>query len=319
MPEIGYPPDFKKHDDVVFAQADRPPFMWHRPQSLLDTLKKWNITGKGLRIGIIDDGYTPHPWLPKPVEVRNFTSSRTADSIGNHGEHVFGMIGGLMGIGLLPEADYFIAKGLGDNGSGQSNWLNACIRWCADNECHFINGSYGSSFADTGSRDAINYFYEKGGLLAHFAAGNGSYNGVNNSIIYPAKWDLGSTNGSYDADGTRSSFSAGGIQLDVLGAGGRVISTVSPRRDNPQPVAAFSGTSMGSPDNCTMSGAYTQRRRQVGLPDLKGPREWGNEYASLFERKAIKDGGAPGRDNYYGWGQFEKEAMIEGIEEPVGS
>lgn len=321
--DFGIPPDTVYHDDVVFQQSNVPPFMWHRYRKLLDTLDKFGIYGQYLRIGIIDTGYSPHPWLPRPKGVINYTNSgrgRSDVTARNfHGQHVYGIIGGLQGIGLLPAADYYIAKGLNDQGSGSTTWLNNCIRWCAQQKCHYVNGSYGGPQGSQDDIDAINTFYNAGGRLLHFAAGNANYNGRNNSIGYPAKHDMGSTNGSYNADGSRSSFSSGGKQLDIMGAGGRIVSTMPPTASEPKKMGQASGTSMGSPDVLAKTGAYDQRRRQVGLPDIIGYEAWNEEYRKLFDRKKIKDGGAPGRDNYHGWGQFMTEAIIEGIEEPIGA
>lgn len=312
------PPDHVIHD-ILFAQSATPPFMWHRPKTLLNLLEKLNITGKGLKIGIVDTGYTPHPWLPEPKGAKNFTDSRTVEARNPHGEHVFGIIGGLHGIGLLPEAEFYIAKGLNDRGEGDTTWLNNGIRWCADNGCHFLNGSYGGGSGSQDDKDAANYFYSKGGLNLHFAAGNANYNGRNNSIGYPAKWDMCSVNGSYNADGTRSSFSSGGEQLDIMGAGGAVVSTMPPSANNPTNMGAMSGTSMGSPDVTAHAGCLHLRRRQVGLPDIVGYKAWNTYHAELFERKRIKDGGSPGRDNYFGWGQFMTEAIMEEIKDPIGA
>lgn len=311
------PPDFKRHPELVFANSSTPPFMWHRPKELLDSLAALKIDGTGLKIGIIDDGYDlTHPHLPKPAGVRNFTNKGGPNDIvsrGQHGAHVAGIIVGLNGIGLLPKAEVYIAKGLGDDGSGATTWLNAGLRWLADQGCHFINGSYGGGGSGKEDLDTMDYCYSKGVFLLHFAAGNAGYNGRQNSIGYPANYGRCSVNGSYDADGSRSYFSSGGPKLQVLGAGGKVVSTVTGG------FAAFSGTSMGSPDVAAKTGAIHSARRMAGLPDIVGYEAWGKFYEELFTAKLIKDGGTVGRDSYYGYGQLMTEAIIEYIKQPTAA
>ena len=315
--QIGIPPDWEQHPEIVFPQSEAPPFMWHRQAAILRVAKMLESSNGFLKIGIIDTGYTPHKWLPEPQEVKNFTSDRTSNANNPHGEHVFGIVGGLMGIGLLPKAKFYIAKGLSDSGSGSTTWLNGAIRWMADMGVHFVNGSYGSSQSSPDDAAAQKYFYEVGvrnggGWLLHFAAGN-SGKGRGNTIGFPAKGGRCSVNGSYDANGDRSVFSSVGEQLQVLGAGGKVVSTV-PGDD----VGAMSGTSMGSPDVCAKTSLIAIARQQSGLPPLVGPEAWAKEYHRLFENKLIKDGGVPGRDNDNGWGQFTEAAITEHIDRLSG-
>lgn len=317
--KIGIPPDWKVHDDIVFQMADSPPEMWHRSGKLMDVAKRLEPGNEMLKIGVIDTGYTRHKWLNEPQEARNFTSDSSVDARNPHGPHVWGMIAGLMGIGLLPKVRMYIAKGLSDSGSGATTWLNNAIRWMADMGVHFVNGSYGSSQGSQDDIAAAKYFYEVGrrnggGYLLHFAAGNAGYNGGGSTIGYPAGHGLCSVNGSFDRDGGRSSFSSGGPKLQILGAGGNVISTIPGDR-----VQAMSGTSMGSPDQCVKSALLAIARQSVGLPPLYGPDEWAAEYRRLFEAKLLKDGGPPGRDNANGWGQFTTEAIVEHIDELTGS
>jgi len=316
MSHFHIPDDWVYHRDIVFAQ-DTIPFMWHRPKELLELLKVRNITGKGLKIGIVDTGYdVTHQYLPKPKAVANFTSSGGRDVVTDrqgHGSHVAGIICGLQGIGLLPEAEVYIAKGLGDDGSGSVTWLNNGLKWLADRGCHFINGSYGGPSGGQEDLNAIDYCYSKGVWLLHFAAGNSGYNGRTNTIGYPARHNRGSCNGSYDANGNRSSFGSGGIELQLLGAGGQVVSTVPGNK-----MAPMSGTSMGSPDVMAKTGAVAIARRMAGLPDIVGHKNWDEFYKELFAKKLIKDGHTEGRDTYWGYGQLMTEAIVDYIKDPLG-
>lgn len=315
---IGIPPDHVYHKDIRFSVADDPPYMWHRQGRLMQIAKMLESGNQLLKIGIIDTGHAKHKWLPEATDVFNFTNESTAEAGDPHGVHVWGIIGGLKGIGLLPFARFYIFKGLDSNGSGATSWLNGAIRKAADIGCHFVNGSYGSNQGSQDDIDACKYFYtvgrkNGGGLLLHFAAGNAGYNGKTNTIGWPAMTGLCSVNGSYDATGERSSFSSGGPKLQVLGAGGKIVSTVTGND-----MGVMSGTSMGSPDVCAKSGLISLARQAAGLPPLVGPDEWDTEYKRLFQKKLIKDGGEPGRDNYHGYGQFMEEALIEHVSELAG-
>ena len=317
-PIFTIPPDWEWDPNEQFPHSDNVPFMWHRHDELLEAFENAGITGEGLKIGIIDTGYSPHPWLPKPAGVRNFTpSGRGADDVtarNPHGQHVFGIIGGLHGIGLLPKAEYYIAKGLGDGGSGSSTGLNRCIRWLADQGCHFINGSYGGGGGSNDDIDAAEYFYNKGGLLIHFAAGNAGAG--RNTIGYPARHHRCSCNGSYDRNGDRSNFSSTGPQVDGLGAGGGIVSTMPPTPSQPNRMGTMSGTSMGCPDFLGKIGGIHQARRAAGFPDIVGYKAWHKEYKRLFDLDLIRDLGPQGRDNNNGWGRLITAKIIESINNP---
>ncbi|MEZ6097235.1 MAG: S8 family serine peptidase [Pirellulaceae bacterium] len=319
------PPDFRFHDEYSFAQADSPPYMWHRPDELLKVAKLLENGAEQLKIGIIDTGWSRHKWLPEAQEVFNETDDRSAFAGNMHGVHVWGIIGGLMGIGLVPKAKFYIFKGLDNSGSGASTWLNNCIRKAADVGCHFINGSYGSSQGTQDDKDALNYFYtvgrkNGGGLLAWLAAGNSGYNGRTNTIGWPARWNLGGTVSSYDSNGDISSFSSGGPGIHVAGAGGKIISTLPGKSESDEgtEVGVASGTSMATPDQLAKAALYCIARQAAGLPQLHGPDEWHDDFERLFNEKAIADGGQPGRDNWWGWGQFTTNTLVSEISKLAG-
>ncbi len=72
------------------------------------------ITGKGVRVAVIDEGIAPHSELDDAVKARrNFTAQRGAATVGEHGTHVAGIIRA-----VAPDAEirgYAVLSGGGSN------------------------------------------------------------------------------------------------------------------------------------------------------------------------------------------------------------
>lgn len=98
------------------------------------------LTGKGVRVGILDTGITPgHPDLRGRLKVfRNFSPAQEeapSDGFG-HGTHVAGTIAGGqssgVAIGVAPEADLIVARIFDGNGESTREKILEAMQWMAD-------------------------------------------------------------------------------------------------------------------------------------------------------------------------------------------
>ena len=197
------------------------------------------ITGKGVKIGIIDTGVAPHTDLDETRNV-NCTKDILLDKQG-HGTHVAGIIAMKKDnkgfVGIAPGVTIETFKALDNTGSGFNSDVARAIRLAVDSGCDVINMSLGGG-SDSSISRAVNYAYKKGVILV-VASGNESAN----EVSYPAAYSFCLAVGSVDKDMRKSWFSNAGTALDVVAPGSDILSCSHERNG----YVTMSGTSMATP------------------------------------------------------------------------
>jgi subtilisin family serine protease len=264
----------------------------------------WQRTmGQGVRVAVLDTGIDEnHPDLKDAIlDVRDFTGSRSgpADKQG-HGTHVAGTIGArrneLGVVGVAPGCDLLIAKVLGDDGTGQLDWVAEGLGWAHDQGARIASMSLGSPY-DSRLLMKLARMCSEAGMLLICAAGN---DGVPNSVGVPARYR--ETIGVAAVDGNKrlATFSSRGAQVDIAAPGVDILSCW-PRGG----YASLSGTSMATPFVSGVAALMLGAGRDVANVDVL--RE------SL--RLTADDSGPAGHDHGFGWGLIDPEEMLE-PEEP---
>lgn len=234
------------HDRLTVAEATERA-QWHVSDFGVLPVFARGHKGKGIKVGIIDTGidkvhFERGEFLGQIGEMRDFTGSPSGpwDMFG-HGSHVLGIPGAragneVGGVGLAPEATYFTAKGLGDDGFGLGHWIASAIRWQVSIGCHIINLSLGSANRDQGIIDAINEAVDSGVIVVAAAGNEGD-----NSQSWPAMHPLVISVAAIDRNRRAAPFSSPS-SVDVAAPGVEILSTYR----NGQ-FAVLSGTSMAAP------------------------------------------------------------------------
>jgi subtilisin family serine protease len=261
--------------DLARLPTSGPLGWWHRLAGI-NTLDPQ--AGAGIRVGVIDSGLGPHPYLDHIVPAGAFIDGAfqpgpeaTADVLG-HGSHVSGLIGarppagGADFAGLAPGADVFTARVFAPNkGANQGDIAVAIDAMVNAHEVDIINLSLGGQPSII-EYDAVLAAYGSG-TLCICAAGND----FGQAVLAPASYPLsvavsavgmpGTFPASNLANFTRPSqldrYGKGGLflpsyanigrQVTVTAAGSAVISTVPADESEPAPYADMSGTSMATP------------------------------------------------------------------------
>jgi minor extracellular protease Epr len=254
------------------------------------------ITGKGIKVAVIDSGVGPHKDLivTGGKSFVEYTESYSDDN--GHGTHVAGIISAennLMGvIGIAPESDIYALKAMDRNGSGFVSDLIEAINWSIENEMDIINLSLG--FEDIPENlDTINYLepyinkaYESG-ILIVAAAGNDYGSAVN----YPAKYNsVIAVSATINSEANNlASFSNIGPEIEVSAPGQNIPSTYLNNA-----YLEMNGTSMATP---FVAG-------QLAL--LKGlyPNDTTIQIREKL-RKHVLDIGIIGKDNEFGYGLIQ--------------
>ncbi|MCY8980054.1 S8 family peptidase [Bacillus halotolerans] len=254
---------------------------------------KEGLTGKNVKIAVIDSGISPHDDLSISggYSAVSYTSSYKDDN--GHGTHVAGIIGAKhngYGIdGIAPEAQIYAVKALDQNGSGDLQGLLKGIDWSIANGMDIVNMSLGTSSDSQILHDAMDKAYEKGVLLVAASGNEGNGKPVN----YPAAYSSVVAVSATDQHNQLAAFSTTGNQVEFSAPGTDITSTYLH-----QYYATGSGTSQATPHAAAMFALLKQR-------------DPGNTNVQLraLMQKNIVDLGIKGRDQQFGYGLIRYKAQ----------
>lgn len=285
-PIVEIPPDTVVND-AVYAMA---PSLWHLPPNVWGEVWK-KVTGKGVKVAVLDTGYTEHADGPKPIAERSFIPGERVLDRNGHGTHCAGTVLGRNGIGVAPGAELIVGKVLSDRGSGSSSGIAAGIRWATEVGADVISMSLGGGSSYGPTNQAIDAAFSKG-VLVNAAAGNSGFNG-RNTIGWPAKYQGALCCGAYRRDGQIANFSSGGRELDWACPGQDIISFST----NGSGYRSMSGTSMATPFGSGVLALIIELMRREGSPQFTAV-----DAVREFFKANMQDAGAPGFDQRFGHG-----------------
>jgi subtilisin family serine protease len=252
---------------------------WHQ---LVGLSRYTKGRGGGIRIGVVDSGVGPHPYLEHitsigaVIDAQYDPAPEAGRDVLGHGTHVSGIIaarpveGSGDYCGIADGAEVLSVRAFTPEGeTNQGDVAEAVDRLAIDKGVHLINLSLGGTQPSEIERDAlvaaVNF-----GTLCIAAAGNSfsrpvmypaAYNtavtvsAVGLAGVYPAgtmaaqslppQWDRFAPGGLFVAD-----FSNIGLETSCTAPGVGIISTVPARPEVVAPYRAMNGTSMAAPLVC---------------------------------------------------------------------
>jgi bacillopeptidase F len=249
-----------------------------------------NITGQGVRVGVIDTGIdATHPDLKDRLLLfKDFVNNKTEPYDDNsHGTHVSGTIAGGnasgTSVGVAPGAKIIMGKVFSSTGAASDSDLLKAMQWMADpdgnpeHQPQIVSNSWGSDAPD-GSKDPMDEplckaiaGWAKVGILAVFAAGNeGPDSGT---VGIPGACPQALTVGATDKNDDLAYFSSRGpstwksgaiIKPTVSAPGVDVISTIPGGG-----YKAYSGTSMATPHVAGLAALVVQAVPNVTIENVQ--------------------------------------------------
>lgn len=232
-------------------------------------------TGAGVRVAVLDTGFDlEHPdFAGRTITPTSFVTGESAQDGHGHGTHCIGTsCGGVSQdgrrYGVASEAEIYVGKVLGDQGSGSDAGILAGINWAVANECAIVSMSLGADVAEPhppytfAGRRAL----ERGTLIIAAAGNNADRPGNPGFVGAPANSPEIMAVGALDADLAIASFSARSLpgpggQVDLAGPGVAVYSSwLMPTRYN-----NISGTSMATPHAAGVAALWAQVTGRRGL------------------------------------------------------
>ena len=262
--------------------------------------------GEGAVVFVLDTAgtFADHPDLAENNLTefnKNLTNSPDRDAHG-HGTHCAGIIGGVDNaegvIGIAPRVGLVACKVLNDSGGGSYPWISQMIRYVADlpeagrlaGRRRIISLSLGGpagQLTPPHLREAIDHAIESGCFVVA-AAGNSGYRGGSSTVGAPGNYGPVITVASTDQPGDkRSTFSAGGREVDLAAPGGSIYST-----HHGGTYARLSGTSMACPQVAGVIALLLSLRTDIEHQDQ----------LAAFLAEHATDILAPGRDDESGAG-----------------
>ncbi|MGR2780381.1 S8 family serine peptidase [Bacillus subtilis] len=294
-------------NNVSFTAADSTDFkVLSDGTDTSDNFEQWNLepiqvkqawkaglTGKNIKIAVIDSGISPHDDLSIAggYSAVSYTSSYKDDN--GHGTHVAGIIGANhngYGIdGIAPEAQIYAVKALDQNGSGDLQSLLQGIDWSIANGMDIVNMSLGTTSDSKILHDAVNKAYEQGVLLVAASGNDGNGKPVNYPAAYSSVVAVSATNEKNQL----ASFSTTGDEVEFSAPGTNITSTYLN-----QYYATGSGTSQATPHAAAMFALLKQR----------DPAETNVQLREEMRRNIV-DLGTAGRDQQFGYGLIHYKAQ----------
>lgn len=274
---------------------------WH---SIIGTDEAYkDAKGEGVVVFVLDTTFkTAHPDLTPNLLLqyaKSFTNDTTDLDTNKHGIHCLGIIGASdneIGVrGVAPRVKLVPIRGLNNSGSGTMAWISSGIRYAADVDLGEYNGyqrilsmSLGASQGSADLKAALEYANSKN-VVCVAAAGNSGYNGINDTVNFPGGYeDLVITVASVGQNLKPSTFSSGGVAVDVAAFGEQIYSTYGENA-----YAKLNGTSMANPMVAGVCALIASKNRTI---------KFNTKIMEKHLEKFAKDVHTPGEDNYTGAG-----------------
>ncbi|MFB6725736.1 S8 family serine peptidase [Kribbella sp. NPDC056345] len=256
------------------------------PQIGAPTAWEAGLTGKGVKVAVLDSGYdATHPDLKdRVVATKGFTGDDVLDVIG-HGTHVASTVAGTGAAsdgkyrGVAPDADLLIGKVCGGRNC-ETSAIIAGMEWAANSGARVVNMSIGGGPSDGTDilSETLNKLTADTGTLFVVSAGNF---GAASTVSEPAAADAALAVASVTKSDGHSAFSSQGprfgdlaVKPDISAPGSRIVAAraantpLDPFAINAS-YAELSGTSMAAPHVAGAAALLAQAHPDWKAPQLK--------------------------------------------------
>ncbi|OIJ13040.1 hypothetical protein BKP37_11005 [Anaerobacillus alkalilacustris] len=297
----------RKNPEVIAVEEDQVVSMlqqtqnWGYDQILTPRSVQSGLTGKGVKVAIIDSGVSPHEDLSivGGASFVNYTNNYFDDN--GHGTHVAGIVGALNNnigiIGVAPNAEIYALKVLDQTGNGYLSDIIAAIDWSIRNRIDILNLSIGTNGHSAVLEKAVNDAYTQNILVVAAAGNGGNPEGTGDTLVFPARYQSAIAVAATDRNNKRGSFSATGNLIEQSAPGVNIYSTYL----NNQYVS-MNGTSMATPFVVGALALLKEANPRLNAKDLR----------EILKNTSL-DLGKQGRDEWFGYGLIQAPVFLTDI------
>lgn len=290
-------------------------YTWGDNALKVEQLRASNYTGAGVAVCIGDTGIDGnHPEFQKKIKAfKNFTGEAgrndpyALNDVSHHGTHVAGTVFAQYGAGtgasgtqdgmdangvggVASGVNLYIARVLGDSGSGSSSGIINGVNWCAsqlksqggtENKV-VISLSLGGGRASRTEQRAYTSVWQKGAFTVAATGNDGA------AVSYPAAYTNVVGIGAIDNTEAKADFSNFGTQVDLVGPGVSVLSSI-PLGQGTKASASGGGVTFTDVSAADKSGKGTFSGTIVRAGDGTGT-AGANEFCGTSTRNAALSG-----------------------------
>ncbi|MBQ7596266.1 MAG: S8 family serine peptidase [Clostridia bacterium] len=296
---------------VTGSAASSDPFasmQWDMDMIGMDTARESGLTGKGVRVAIIDSGVSTNT---KDIDSDRLLAGKnmieplqdTQDYDG-HGTFIAGIIGASVGngvgiAGMAPGVTIVPIKTTVTGTSLASRNAEAVMEAVDEFGCDVINLSFGSKKSMQTLHDAIKYAVSKGVIVVCSTGNDGTQD-----YYYPGAYEETIGVGAVEKTKEASSFSHRNDSIFVTAPGNNTVSLSLV----PGVIRYGSGTSVSAPYICGLAALLKERYPQMNKDD----------FAEILKASS-EDLGEKGYDTTYGWGLVQVPQAIRAADLYFGS
>lgn len=263
------------------------------------------ITGKGVRIGVVDSGISPHNDIVENLEVGyNYYESTndTTDGVG-HGTMVAGLIAakGSSYYGIAPDAKVIPFRCYAADGTGTNNISSIATSITAASEkynCDIINLSLGTTTDSPTLKLAVDTAVNNGVIIVAASGNHGETVSTTDAYYYPASYEGVISVGNIQSNDELWKTSGENDMVTVV-APGHLVRGLSKASGN----ASYTyniGTSFSSPIVAGVIACMLEINPELTPLQIK----------TIIENTAT-DLGRVGYDNSYGYGKVNCEKIVQ--------
>lgn len=261
-----------------------------------------SANGEGVTVAILDTGVDgTHPDLAANM-VAGWNvfdnNSNTSDVLG-HGTSVAGVVAmaannGKGSAGVAWGAKIMPVRISDPNGYAYWSTVAQGIYWAADNGAKVANISFNGVSGSATVQAAAQYMRNKGGVVVVAAGNSGTLENIaaNDALLTVAATDQNDARASFSSYGAYVDLSAPGVSIYTTTKGGGY--------------ANASGTSFASPVVAATAALMLSANSKTTPADI-------DQYLT---GKSV-DLGAPGKDQYYGFGRVNAAAAVQAVKQVV--
>ena len=286
---------------------------WYLDKINADAIRKRGLSGKGIKIAIIDSGINfSHPDFNQSNILQGYNCTFGAEDINDYSDNIGHgtMVAGIIAAQTDNELDI---AGIASNAQiipikiTDSNSLNISsiflgLEKALETDCDIINMSFGGAITDEEALSVLKGYIdeaEEKGIIVVAAVGNSGH--TDNAMNYPAGFDNVIGVGSVDEDLSSSYFSQKNESVFVSAPGDNIISLF---KNNSTTTGL--GTSLSAPIVTAVIAIIKEVRPECTLQEIK----------ELLKNTSV-DYGSEGYDINYGYGILNVENIVEEIGDDI--